>query len=286
MNRRDFLPLFRDAKTIVIKVGSARVSGDDFEINDFLFSLASDIRDLRDSGKKVVLVSSGAISQGKKLLSNIDWESSKSISLKEKQALAAIGQSKLMKLYERIFSRVNIPIAQILFGKMEIENHRGYENLQNTFLQLLNWNILPIVNENDSIATEELKVGDNDYLSGMVTLLVNADILVILTGVDGFIKDNQTVSYLNDILQADLELAKGPEGPGTGGMNTKLRTGRILRKAGIPTAIINGKKKHIIRNLFAAEEEGTLIHGNQTRLPMDEKTFKELFNMKSGETNV
>jgi glutamate 5-kinase len=282
MNRKDFYTYLQNVQTIVIKVGSARVSGEDYEINDFLFSLASDIRELRDNGKKVILVSSGAVSQGKKVISSIKNFSENVIKSEtpEKQALAAIGQSKLMKLYEGIFSRVNIPIAQILFGTLDIESSKGYENLKNTFNQLLQWNVLPIVNENDSIAIEELKLGDNDFLSGMVSLVVGADILLILTGVNGFLRENQTVEFMREITDFDLRMASGPEGPGTGGMNTKLKTAKILLKAGIPSAIVNGKKSHIIHKFFQAENEGTFIIPEVSHKNLSEREIKDLFNLK------
>ncbi len=122
MKRETFTNRIQSSKRIIIKVGSARLSGNTNEINDFLFSLAGDIRELRESGKKVILVSSGAIAQGKKLIAELDWIKSTTSSTQAKQALAAMGQSRLMNLYEGIFSRANIPISQILFGTPDVEN--------------------------------------------------------------------------------------------------------------------------------------------------------------------
>lgn len=176
----------RNAEKIVIKVGSARLSGLPSEVNDFLFQLVSDIRHLRDLGKKVILVSSGAIARGRLLLSELPSTISSGDSLAEKQALAAMGQNRLVNLYDSFFSKVNLSIAQILFGVLDLESKEGYKNLKNTFTQLVEWGILPVVNENDSVATEEVKFGDNDMLSALVSLIVEADLLIILTGVDGF----------------------------------------------------------------------------------------------------
>jgi len=279
MKRETFTNRVQSSKRIIIKVGSARLSGNTSEINDFLFSLAGDIRELRESGKKVVLVSSGAIAQGKKLITELDWIKSTTSSTQAKQALAALGQSRLMNLYEGIFSRANIPIAQILFGTMDVENAKGYDNLENTFNQLLDWNVLPIVNENDSIATEELKLGDNDILSALVTLLVGGDLLVILTGVDGFIRNGKKVSFMDKVTDLDLLEAKGPEGPGTGGMNTKLKAGKILLDAGIPTVILNGKEMHAIKKLFSENKNGTLLANSEKR-NLNGKEIKQLFGLK------
>jgi glutamate 5-kinase len=282
MKRADFTTYLQNAKTIVIKVGSARVSGNTSEINDFLFSLSGDIRELKDEGRNVILVSSGAVAQGRKILSEIGQKKTGS-SLPEKQALAALGQSRLMNLYEGIFSKVNIPIAQILFGTLDIETSSGYKNIQNTFRKLLEWNMLPIVNENDSIAIEELKLGDNDILSALVTLLIRADLLVILTGVDGFYKNDKTIPFLSEVTDTDLSFAKGPDGPGTGGMNTKLKAGKILLTANVPTAIINGKEKNCISNLLHTNKSGTLIASANPKKNLSEKEIKALFSLRHEE---
>jgi glutamate 5-kinase len=279
MKRETFTKRIQSSERIIIKVGSARLSGNTNEINDFLFSLAGDIRELRESGKKVILVSSGAIAQGKKLITEFEWIKNTTSSTSAKQALAAMGQSRLMNLYEGIFSRANIPIAQILFGTLDVENPKGYDNLENTFNQLLDWNVLPIVNENDSIATEELKLGDNDILSALVTLLVGGDLLVILTGVDGFLRNGKKVSFMDKVTDLDLLEAKGPEGPGTGGMNTKLKAGKILLEAGIPTVILNGKEMHAIKKIFSENKNGTLLANSEKR-NLNSKEIKQLFGLK------
>lgn len=278
MNRVSFSGKIQAAQTIVIKIGSARVSGTQASVNDFLFSLADDVRELRDMGKKVILVSSGAVAQGRSVLSRFEG-SEKGNSTPERQALAALGQSQLMNLYEGIFSKVNIPIAQILFGTLDIVAGSGYENLQNTFRQLLDWNVLPIINENDSIAIEELKLGDNDILSSLVTLLVRADLLVILTGVDGFLRNGKKVELLSEITEKDMQEALGPEGPGTGGMNTKLRAAEKLLMAGIPTAIVNGKRRNCVMELFKHNSIGTLVANSHPKRDLSEKEIKEIFEL-------
>lgn len=256
----DIRERINQAQTIVIKIGSARVSGDRKNVNDFLYNLTGNIRKLRDQGKKVVLVSSGAIAQGKLLFSSSFGKPiHDSINLSEKQALAAMGQNRLMNLYESFFSQVNIPIAQILFGKADIQSPEGHENLTNTFRRLLDWGILPIVNENDSISTEELNLGDNDLLSAMVTSFLGADLLLILTGVDGYLKNGKRIPFLDKVGEEEFRHALGPSGPGTGGMNTKLRAGKILLNFGSITAILNGTDPNSMESFFGGKDVGTII---------------------------
>lgn len=258
--RKEFLNSLQQAKLIVIKIGSARVSGEESKINDFLYDLVGDIRSLRDQGKEVILVSSGAIAQGKKLLGDKNGIiPNGKTTLAEKQAFAAMGQNKLLNLYESFFSRVNIPIAQILFGRKDLNEENSFTNLKQTFRQLLDWGILPIVNENDSVSTEEINLGDNDILSAIVASIVGADLLLVLTGVDGFLKENSKIDLFTEITDETESLATGPSGPGTGGMFTKINAAKLLLPFGIKTGIVNGEKKHAISQFFERENLGTLI---------------------------
>ncbi|MDL5246164.1 glutamate 5-kinase [Leptospira weilii] len=275
MERNSLSEKIHSAEMIVIKVGSARLSGPESEVNDFLFQLVSDIRHLRDLGKKVILVSSGAIARGRLLLNELPSSIPSEDSLSEKQALAAMGQNRLINLYDSFFSKVNLSIAQILFGVLDLESKEGYKNLKNTFTQLLEWGVLPIVNENDSVATEEVKFGDNDMLSALVSLIVGADLLLILTGVDGFLKEEKVVPFLKGISKDDLNLAGGPSGPGTGGMFTKLKSAGLLSEAGVPTAILNGKKMHAIREFLEKNSAGTLVAPSGNRV-FSEENVKEI----------
>ncbi|MBK8394185.1 MAG: glutamate 5-kinase [Leptospiraceae bacterium] len=277
MKRSDFNVYIKNAKRIVIKVGSARVSGDEKAMNDFLYNLVGDIRQLFDDKKEIILVSSGAVAQGKKIMSDHAGQVFDKKTIIERQALAAIGQSRLMSLYEGFFSRVNIPISQILFGMLDVKESIGAENLRNTFNQLIKWKILPIVNENDSIAIEELKLGDNDILSALVTLIMQADLLIILTGVNGFNRAGKDVNFMTDVTDNDMYYAKGPEGPGTGGMNTKLKAGKLLLNANIPTAIINGREKQILFKLIDQNKTGTLIANGKKPKKMSIEAIQKLF---------
>ncbi|TGK15196.1 glutamate 5-kinase [Leptospira fluminis] len=280
MNRSDLDEKIRNANTVVIKIGSARLSGSEEEVNDFLFQLVADVRHLRDQGKKVVVVSSGAIARGRKMSETLPAIVNAGDSLSEKQALAAMGQNRLVNLYDSFFSKVNLPIAQILFGVLDLETGEGFKNLKNTFRQLLDWGILPIVNENDSVATEELKFGDNDVLSAVVSLIVEADILVILTGVSGFLREGKTVSYLPEVGSEELANAGGPSGPGTGGMYTKLKAATILKEAGIPTGIIDGAEKNCVRRFLEENRLGTLVGGNGKNRSYSEEEIKSILQSK------
>lgn len=277
--RKDYLEKIQKSKTIVIKIGSARVSGSNEKINDFLYGLAGDIRDLRDAGKEIILVSSGAIAQGKKLFSEIRNEGSFfTPTLSEKQAFAAMGQNRLLNLYESFFSRVNLPIAQILFGRRDLNEDRNFINLKTTFRQLLDWGVLPIVNENDSISTEEINLGDNDILSSIVASIVGADLLLILTGVDGFLVHETKIDLLEEVTEKEEQYATGPSGPGTGGMATKLKAAKLLLPNGIFTGIINGEVKNAISKFFADPYFGTLIANSETQYQiLNEKEIQNRF---------
>ena len=280
MERDQLFHKISQSGTIVIKIGSSRVSGKQSAINDFVMNLAWDVRKLRDMGKKVILVSSGAVAQGKMLAQEQALPRQTATSLPMRQAYAAMGQSRLMNLYESFFSKNNIPIAQILFGILDIQEKSGFQNLKNTFEQLLQWNILPIVNENDSISTEELKFGDNDILSALVASLTRADLLLLLTGTDGFYKNKKRISFLESITPADFKAAKGPVGPGTGGMRSKLQAADVLLQHGIMTGILHGEKPGVIGRFFQGEDVGTLVAGDKKRIYMEENEIKKIFNEK------
>jgi len=286
LSRKEYFHKIKEAKSIVIKIGSARVSGSNEKINDFLFGLAGDIRNLRDEGKEIILVSSGAIAQGKKLFSKIKTvESNQTPTLSEKQAFAAMGQNRLLNLYESFFSRVNIPIAQILFGRRDLNEDRNFINLKTTFRQLLNWGVLPIVNENDSISTEEINLGDNDILSSIVASTVGADLLLILTGVDGFLIQEKKIDLLESIGPEEEQFATGPSGPGTGGMATKLKAAKLLLPNGIYTGIINGEEKNSISRFFKDPSFGTLVANQNIPFKMfgEDEIQKRFFSMTKEE---
>ena len=267
----------KDTKRIVIKIGSARVSNESSK-KDFLFHLTNTVRFLREQKKEVILVSSGAVASGKLALENSKSEiASNGLDLKAKQALAAIGQIQLMKLYESYFANSNLQIAQILFGKSDLENPSSLSNLKNTFEELLKWGTIPIVNENDSTSTEEMNFGDNDFLSAMVSLIVGADMLFLLTGVDGFLVNETVVSLISKLEEIDWDSAKGPTGVGTGGMLSKLKSGGILHPYGIITSIQNGEKPNIILEYLGGKPVGTTIYNQKEKQVPSLEDVKKIF---------
>ncbi len=250
-------------KKILIKVGSNLIVGDIGIKKIFLENLVNQIVDLYKTGKQIILVSSGAIGSGLKRL-NLQ---KKVFSLSEKQAIAAVGQIVLMQEYKNFFKQHKIPIAQILLTHEDVRDKTRNTNARNTINTLLSWGIIPIINENDTVATEEIKFGDNDSLAGIVGSLLNVDIVIILTKVDGVFdknpekeKDAKLISEIDDVdkIISDIEI-KGKSEFGTGGMLSKLKAAASLNKIGIPLVIANGNKKDVIKKIVAGEKEGTII---------------------------
>ncbi len=250
-------------KRAVIKVGSGVLTGKDGLKREVIESLVSDICWLWEKGIEVVLVSSGAISCGMKKIGF----SKRPSSLSQQQAIAAVGQAELIMTYEEVFSRFGKKVAQILLTRDDINDRKRYLNARNTIFTLLSWKIQPIINENDTVAVDEIKFGDNDNLSAMVTKLTSSDILVNLTNIDGlFDKDprrHKSARLIKVVEKVDRELLKAasgiPSAVGMGGMLSKLKSAHQLSLGGIPTIIANGLKEGIIRRIFSGEEEGTFF---------------------------
>ena len=240
MNYRERL---KDKKRIVIKIGSSSLTHSETGRLNLrkLEVLARELSDLRNQGKDVILVSSGAIATGVAALGMHE----KPTELKGKQACAAVGQARLMMIYQKLFSEYNQLSAQILMTKNTMVNNVNRKNAQNTFNELLSLGVIPIVNENDSISTYELqnleKFGDNDTLSAMVAALVRADLLILLSDIDGLFTDdpntNPDAKFIDVVENLDdnlLNMGKGTSGSkvGTGGMATKLTAAQIASAAG------------------------------------------------------
>lgn len=190
-----------------------------------------------------------------------------------KQACAAVGQIRLMTVYQKLFSEYNQNTAQILMTKVTIVNDKSRHNAQNTFRELLNMGVIPIVNENDTVATDEIDFGDNDYLSAIVSAIVKADLLVLLSDIDGLYtddpnrnKDAKLIPLVERITDEMLEMAKGPTSDvGTGGMSSKLGAAGIANDAGADMIIINGEDMENLNKLLEGEEIGTLFTAHKTR---------------------
>lgn len=262
---------FKDKKRIVFKVGTSTITHEETGGLD-LVKLERFIRiltDLHNQGKDVIVVSSGAIGVGRKALGL----SKKPDSISMKQACAAIGQSRLMTIYQKLFSEYNQFTAQILMTKFTIVNDNSRHNARNTFEELLNLGVIPIVNENDTVATDEIDFGDNDSLSAVVAAIAGADLLVLLSDIDGMYTDDpnrnpdaELISYVESISDEMIEMAKGPSTTlGTGGMSAKIYAAGIANDAGADMAIINGEDMDNIIRLIDGEELGTVFKAHRTR---------------------
>ena len=246
-------------ETIVLKIGSSTLT--DKEGNLDLKNLRRIVSEIAKSGKRFIVVTSGAVVTGAQKLKL----SAKPKSIPEKQAAAAVGQSILMRQYEKAFESYGITVGQILLTKDAISNKERKLNAKNTIHTLLNEGVVPIVNENDTVATDEIRVGDNDTLSAMVATLINADLLILLTDVDGFYikRKDGTSEKLTSVKKITKEIVASAGGAGsdggTGGMMTKLQAVKICSKSKIPVIISNGRAIGGIQKIAKGEKLGTLF---------------------------
>lgn len=258
-----------DKKRIVIKIGSSSLTHEKTgEVNLMkIEKLVRVISDLRGEGKEVVLVSSGAIAAGRQALGH----RGRPDSLAEKQAFAAVGQSRLMMIYQKIFAEYNQTAAQVLLTKDTMVNDASRYNAQNTFDELLNLGAVPIVNENDTVSTSEIpyvdSFGDNDRLSAIVAALIGADLLILLSDIDGLYTDDprenadaQFISLVPEITPAFLSMGKDTNSDvGTGGMSAKLAAARIATDSGADMVIANGNQVEVVLDIMAGKQKGTLF---------------------------
>lgn len=256
-----------DVDRIVIKIGSSMLSdstsrdGLNFKT---LKMLSTQIKSLVDQNKKVLLVSSGAVNTGKNILATrFDREIQTRPAISRKQALSAIGQIPLMACYAELFASHQIPVAQVLITAQDFLSRRSYLNIGHTLDELLNMGVLPIINENDTVVTDELQFGENDLLSAAIAALFKADLLIILTSVEGFLLDGKRISQITNITSQYKQAAGGPAGPGSGGMITKLRAGALSQRCGIPLAILPGFHENPVGDLFLQKDIGTFIYKDQ-----------------------
>ncbi len=257
--------LMKNKKRIVIKVGSSTITHAATGNVNYpkLEKLVRLITDLKNEGKDVILVSSGAIAVGRQAIGL--KEKPKSLSVK--QACAAIGQASLMTIYQKLFSEYNQKCAQILLTLYTFDHDLSYENACNTFSELFKLNIVPIVNENDTVSTQEIGIGDNDTLSAYVASMTDSDLLILMSDIDGLYSDDphkhkdaifiETVEKLTDEM---YNMAKGSASTvGTGGMQTKLHAAHIATSSGIDMVITNGEEVDNIRKIIDGENVGTLF---------------------------
>ncbi|MBP9996594.1 MAG: glutamate 5-kinase [Lachnospiraceae bacterium] len=273
-------PHIRDKKRIVVKIGSSslihpQTGGLDYTKLDVL---VRELCNISNQGKDVILVSSGAIAAGKRALgSNVVQEESSKMGFK--QACAAIGQARLMMTYQKLFGEYNHMAAQILMTKNTITDDINRLNAYNTFTELLKMGVVPIVNENDTVSTDEICVGeddiligDNDTLSAIVASLTKADLLILLSDIDGLYTDDprkntdaKFIEEVKDLTDEYMNMGKASTGSnvGTGGMNTKMCAAKIATSAGADMIIANSSDIRIIHRIIDGRNEGTLFHANE-----------------------
>lgn len=266
----NFRETFADKKRIVVKIGSSSLTHKETGALNMskLEVLVRELTDLHNMGKEVVLVSSGAIAVGRQALGF----SERPAKTEEKQACASVGQARLMMIYQKLFSEYNQLCSQILMTKSTIVNNLNRHNAFNTFQELLKMGVIPIVNENDTVSTYEIHFGDNDTLSAIVASLVEADLLILLSDIDGLYTDdpntNPEARFVDTVEHLDTHLLKmgkstSSSSVGTGGMASKLNAAKLAGASGCDMVIANGKDFHVIHKIIAGEPCGTVFKANK-----------------------
>ena len=259
------------AQRIVVKIGSSSLTAEDGLLSlDRMERLAKQICRLRADAVEVILVSSGAVAAG---LGRLHWRPGE-VTLQEKQSAAAVGQGLLIDAYRELFAPCGIEVAQILLVRSDLEERRRYVHVRNTLSTLLRHGVLPIVNENDTLAVDGIRFGDNDTLAGLIALVADASLLVLLTDTDGFYDADprtdraaQKISDVWDLTDAMAKMA-GRAGSriGTGGMRTKLEAARIAMDAGIDTVVLHAAEPDALQRVLGGEPLGTTFHARRDPL--------------------
>ena len=270
-NLRD---LMKDKKRIVVKIGSSSLQHKETGDMDYirLEKLVRELSDIRNQGKEVILVTSGAIAAGKKAVGITEIKSDvQAEAMAVKQACSAIGQARLMMTYSRLFAEYNQVAAQILMTKNTIVDNLNRYNAHNTFSQLLKMGVIPVVNENDTVATYEIEIGDNDTLSAIVAALVEADLLILLSDIDGLYTDDphknpeaKFIDVVETLTPELMEMGKASTGSGvgTGGMSTKLIAAKIATASGADMIIANSEDIGVLHRIMNGKSIGTLFVAN------------------------
>jgi glutamate 5-kinase len=261
---------FSHARRVVVKVGSNVLTQDNGLNLNTVASISHQICRLIDDNIEVIFVTSGAMASGIKKIGL----KKRPDQIPQRQAAAAVGQAGLIMEYDKAFARYNKKVAQILLTGEDLANRQRYLNARNTISTLLEWRVVPIINENDTVMVEEIKFGDNDQLSAMIALLLDADVLINLTDIDGlFDKDPRTnpdarIMPVISTFTKELEKVAGhiPGALGTGGMLSKIKAAKKVTTAGVAMVIANGKKDNILLDLFAGKEEGTFFIPKKEKL--------------------
>ena len=261
MVRENRQKVMREAKRVVVKVGSAVLTGPDGLDMRVINRLADQMAGLHDRGIDLVLVSSGAVAAGRRV-TGVEVDG-----MPARQAASAIGQSRLMHAYDEAFERYGKVSSQILLTRDDLKSRSRFLNVLNTFRKLMDWRVIPVVNENDTVSVSELKFGDNDELASLVVNVVGADLMVNLTSADGVYDANpasnpaaRRLDCIENICAMDIDAAcDGKTADGTGGMYSKLLAARRAAQLGVPTLILSGREFFGLQRAFEGEELGTWV---------------------------
>jgi glutamate 5-kinase len=264
-----FRDSLKNASRIVVKFGTG-VLTDSRKQPDLpqMKQLAGQVAAIRAQGKQVVIVTSGAVGAG---MGALGYEK-RPAELSELQACAAVGQSRLMTTYEQLFAGAGFGVAQVLLTHDDLEHHERHLNARNTLVTLLDHGIIPIINENDAVSFTELKFGDNDRLSALVACLLPADVLIILTTVDGLIENfgkanPKTISAVENLDDTVEKMAGGTRSAtAVGGMASKLQAAKMVIRSGIPLVIASGGKKTVLADILEGKDEGTIFVAQPAKL--------------------
>lgn len=255
--------LVKHVKRIVVKVGTSTVTTDGAVCEKQIRALSADIAALRENGYELVVVSSGAITAGITALK----KNRNDLSIPEKQALAAVGQVDLLRAWQEALGHHGYAVGQILLTEDDLKNRRRFLNARHTLTALLSMNVIPIVNENDSVVVKEIQLGDNDTLSAHVTSLVHAELLILLSDVDGFywnLDDPEPVEEISELTdEVFMRGGASRTSVGTGGMSTKLKAAREVTRFGDNMVIAHGRTPDVLSRIMKGEKIGTLFHGDE-----------------------
>lgn len=261
----------KNCRRIVVKVGSSSLTHDTGKLNlSQLERLVRQLADLHHQDFEIVLVSSGAVGAGMGKLGM----KKRPKTIPEKQAAAAVGQGILLHMYEKMFAEYGQTVAQVLLTRQDVEDRGRFLNARNALLTLLRYGVIPIINENDTVAVDEIRIGDNDTLSAMVASLVEADLLLLLTDIDGLYTSNPKTApdakllSLVEEITPEIESSAGGAGSalGTGGMTTKLAAGKIATNSGVGMIIASSQRPNVVQEAIAGLEVGTFFRPRDHRL--------------------
>ncbi|HZJ84047.1 MAG TPA: glutamate 5-kinase [Syntrophomonadaceae bacterium] len=255
---------FKNSQRLVVKVGTSTLTYKNGQLNlHRIEHIVRELSDLHNQGKEVILVTSGAIGVG---ASRLGFKTVPE-TIPQKQALAAIGQGALLHLYEKLFAEYGKTVAQVLLTRDDLDDRLRYLNATNALLAMLDMGVIPIINENDTVVVEEIKFGDNDTLSALVAAIVEAELLLILSDVDGLYdadpRTNENAIFLDEVTEITDSMEKNSKSKGSsfssGGMFTKLKAARICMGAGVPMLIANSNIDNVIRQVVQGNQIGTLF---------------------------